>query len=700
MTPHLSSQFLNMHRHGFVRIATATPRLATANPAENCDRIARLVATAGAESASIVVFPELGVSGYAIDDLLQQDVLLEASADAIVRLTRITMNAPCLIVVGAPVCVEGALYNAAILMHRGRLLGVVPKTYLPNYREFYERRHFSSGRQARVPEITLAGQRVPFGTDLLFDASDFPNLSVHAELCEDMWVPIPPSAMAALAGATVLVNLSASNVVVGKSEYRHALCRAHSGRTLSAYVYSAAGRGESTTDLSWDGHAMIYECGVLMGETKRFAANDQLILADIDLDLLRQERLRQGTFADCAAYHKDAVQRFRRVTFMLGLDRQSEVSLRRAVPRFPYVFDDEDRLHELCYETYNIQVSGLRQRLEATSVRRVVIGISGGLDSTHALLVAAHTFDSMGLPRHNILAYTLPAFATSNETKANAWRLMKALNVSAEEIDLTPACQRMLTDIGHPAAKGLRQYDVTFENVQAGARTSVLFRLANFQNAIVLGTGDLSELALGWCTYGVGDHMSHYNVNASVPKTLIQHLIRWVAAENVVGAEVSGILHDVLETEISPELVPAIDTTAMQRTEAMVGPYELQDFNLFYTTRYGFRPSKIAFLAYHAWGRKDTGRWPTHLSPDKRNQYSLEEIKHWLRVFITRFFGSSQFKRSALPNGPKVSSGGSLSPRGDWRAPSDGSPDAWLADLATNVPNVRAADVLERTQRK
>jgi NAD+ synthase (glutamine-hydrolysing) len=670
-----AAAFLNLHAHGFVRAAAAAPRVRVADPAYNSAQTLEMWKRADGEGASLVLFPELGISSYAIDDLLQQAALLasvEAALDGLVEASREFGSMAC---VGAPLRVGGRLYNCAIAIHRGHVLAAVPKTYLPGYREFYEKRHFASGAAGTPATIRLLGQDVPFGNDLILRASDMPDFAIHMEICEDVWVPVPPSSYAALAGATVLLNLSASNSTVGKSDYRHAICKAHSGRCLAAYLYSAAGTGESTTDLAWDGQAMIYENGALLVEAPRFAKEPPLIFADIDLERLQQERMRQTSFGD----NSDAVlegRAFREIDFELKPPMDRDLGLRRTVARFPYVPDDNARLSELCYEAYNIQSHGLRQRLEATGTKKIVIGVSGGLDSTHALLVAAHACDALGLPRANILAFTLPAYATSERTKENAWKLMRALEVSAKEIDMTPACQQMLADIGHPAAKGEPVYDVTFENVQAGARTSLLFRLANRHGGLVLGTGDLSELALGWCTYGVGDHMSHYNVNASVPKTLIQHLIHWVAAEGIFGAEAAKPMLDILETEITPELVPG-----GQRTEEYVGPYALQDFNLFYATRYGFKPTKIAFLAHHAWNDAGAGAWPPHTPAHKRPAYDLAAIKKWLRIFAKRFFETSQFKRSAVPNGPKVSSGGSLSPRGDWRAPSDSSAAVWLADV-------------------
>jgi NAD+ synthase (glutamine-hydrolysing) len=676
------SAFHNIHTHGFVRAAAGAPRVRVADPASNAAETLALARRAHEAGAGIALFPELGLSAYAIDDLLQQSALLEAVEQAVAAILEASLELRPVLFVGAPVRVGGRLYNCALAIHRGRILAAFPKTYLPSYREFYEKRHFATGGGTAPPTLRLAGQEVPFGTDILLRAEDLPDLVIHAEVCEDVWAPMPPSVAAALAGANVLVNLSASNVTVGKSAYRHALCQVHSARCIAAYLYSAAGEGESTTDLAWDGQAMIYENGVLLAEAERFAATPPLILADLDLERLQQERLRQTSFGDAADLNPPK-RPFREVAFTLAPEREADLGLLRPLARFPFVPDDDARLNELCYEAYNIQSAGLRQRLEATGIKRIVIGVSGGLDSTQALLVAAHAFDRLGRPRSDILAYTLPAFATSDRTKSQAWKLMRALGVTAAEIDMTPASLQMMRDIGHPFAEGKPVHDITFENVQAGARTSALFRLANLHDAIVLGTGDLSELALGWATYGVGDHMSHYNVNGSVPKTLIQHLIRWVAESGAFGAEVKPVLLDILATEISPELVPGTDKDApAQRTEDFVGPYALQDFTLFHVTRFGFRPSKTAFLAWHAWRDAAAGAWPPHTPAEKRVAYDLPTIARWMRVFVRRFFATSQFKRSALPNGPKVSSGGSLSPRGDWRAPSDSSAAAWLADLA------------------
>ena len=678
-------RFRSIYAHGFVRVAACTTTVAIANPASNATTILKAARSAHAQGAALALFPELSVSGYALDDLLLQDTLLDAVEAGLAQLKEASRDLLPVLLVGAPLRHRGRLYNCAVAIHRGTVLGVVPKVHLPNYREFYERRHFASGDGLDGDAMALGGELVPFGPDLLFQAADRPDFTLHVEICEDLWVPNPPSGAGALAGATVLANLSASNITVAKAETRKLLSQSQSARCLAAYLYAASGRGESTTDLAWDGQTSIFENGAVLAESARFPEGDQMIVADVDLDLLRQERVRQGTFDDNRRYLGIASASFRTVTFRLD-PPDGDIGFLRPIERFPFVPANPARLNLDCYEAYNIQVSGLQQRLEAIRTHRIVIGVSGGLDSTHALIVAAKVMDRLGLPRSNILGYTMPGFATGSETKGNAWALMRSLGISAEELDITPAARQMLGDLRHPFAEGRPAYDVTFENVQAGLRTDYLFRLANHHNAIVLGTGDLSELALGWCTYGVGDQMSHYNVNAGVPKTLIQHLIRWVIASGQFEGDVNATLDAILATEISPELVPVAAGERPQSTEAKVGPYALQDFNLFYTLRHGFKPSKIAFLALMAWEDVERGTWPPGFPADKRGAYGLPAIRHWLTDFLSRFFGFSQFKRSAMPNGPKVVAGGSLSPRGDWRAPSDGNAAAWLAELERNVP--------------
>jgi NAD+ synthase (glutamine-hydrolysing) len=633
-----------------------------------------------------MLFPELGISAYAIDDLLLQDALLDSVEAGIARLVEASRTLRPVFIVGAPVRRNNRLYNCGVVISRGRIVGVTPKSFLPNYREYYENRWFASGIDMVGLEVDLAGQTVPFGTDLLFKASDLPDFVFHVEICEDFWAADPPSTQGALAGALVLCNLSASNIVVGKADDRIILCASQSMRCHAAYVYSAAGPGESTTDLAWDGHATIHELGQQLACTQRFPSKSQMAVADVDVERLRLERMRTLTFNSAAVAAGHPENAFRHITFEHE-PTFADVGLERVIDRFPFVPDNAEKLDRDCYEAFNIQVHGLIKRMQVTNGERIVIGVSGGLDSTHALIVAAKAFDTMGLPRKNILGFTMPGFATSEGTKSNAWALMRALGVTGEEIDIKPTAMQMLKDMRHPYAEGKPVYDVTFENVQAGLRTDYLFRLANHRKAFVLGTGDLSELALGWCTYGVGDQMSHYNVNGSVSKTLIQYLVRWVVKTKQFDEGASATLLSILDTEISPELVPADAANGgLQSTQSKVGPYELQDFNLFYITRYGLRPSKVAFLAWHAWRDAAHGAWPPHFPDDAKHAYAIGDIKKWLGVFLYRFFEISQYKRSAMPNGPKVVSGGNLSPRGDWRAPSDGNARVWMEELNHNVP--------------
>ena len=678
--------FSSAYRHGFARIAACTIPLAIADPATNAQHVLDSARERHNESVAVAVFPELCLSGYSIDDLVMQDALLDGVEEAIARIARESADLLPMLVVGAPLAHGNRIYNCAVIIHRGAVLGVAPKSYLPTYREFYERRWYAPGDDQRGT-ITVAGAEVPFGPDLLFEATDVPGLVVHAEVCEDVWVPIPPSATAALAGATVLLNLSGSPITIARAEDRKDLVKSQSLRGLAAYAYAAAGMGESTNDVSWDGQTMIYETGNLLDETERFPDGPRRSIADVDLDKLRQDRIRQGTFDDNRRTF-DAHTQFRTIRFELA-PPTGDVGLRRQIDRFPFVPDDPARLAQDCYEAFNIQVSGLIQRMQAIGDPKPVIGVSGGLDSTHALLVVARAMDRMGRPRKDILAYTMPGFATSDHTKSNAIRLAESVGASIETIDIRPAATEMLTQLGHPFGRGEPVYDVTFENVQAGMRTDYLFRLANHHNGMVIGTSDLSELSLGWATYGVGDHMSHYAVNAGVPKTLIQHLIRWVVAhgsEQGVSPEEAGVLQSVLDTEISPELVPAGQDGQVQSTESTIGPYALHDFSLHHILRFGFRPSKIAFLAQHAWSDAHAGAWPPGFPDQDRYAYDLETIVRWEKVFLKRFFGFAQFKRSAIPNGPKVAPSGSLSPRGDWRAPSDGNARVWLSELDEALP--------------
>ncbi|WP_010146877.1 NAD(+) synthase [Serinicoccus profundi] len=710
--------FYSAYDQGFARIAACTLPVSIADPATNATRTAEVVRECHDEGVAVAIFPELGLSGYALEDLLLQEPVLEACVGALWSLAEQTRDLLPVVVVGAPLRHRNRLYNCAVVLHRGEILGVAPKSYLPNYREFYEKRHFAAGagtdgqtiRLAR-PETTIRDARsvqgqpsatpggaegdhlrrsvgeveVPFGPDLLFRAVDVPGLVLHVEVCEDVWVPVPPSAEATLAGATVVANLSGSPITVGKSAQRHNLTAEASSRMLCAYAYAAAGEGESTTDLSWDGQTMIHELGELLAESERFAAGAHRSVADVDLVRIRADRARQGSFDDNALALGERLSRFRTIDLVLDPPR-SDIGLRRVVDRFPFVPDDPALLAQDCYETFSIQVSGLAQRLAAIGDPKVVIGVSGGLDSTQALIVAARAMDRAGRPRSDILAFTMPGFATSEHTKDNATELATSLGVTFEEIDIRPMARQMLEDLGHPFAGGEPVYDVTFENVQAGLRTDFLFRAANQRGGIVLGTGDLSELALGWCTYGVGDQMSHYTVNSGLAKTLIQHVIRWVVGEGMFDARTGEVLTSILDTEITPELVPAGEDGKVQSTQDTIGPYELQDFTLHHVIRFGMPPSRVAFLAWHAWRDAGEGPWPPGFPEEGRNAYDLATIRRWLMLFVERFFAFSQFKRSALPNGPKVSSAGALSPRGDWRAPSDANARVWLAELEEHVP--------------
>jgi NAD+ synthase (glutamine-hydrolysing) len=680
--------------YGFARVAAAVPTVELADGPANVDATIAMAREGAADGVAVLVFPELGLVGYSNQDLFHQQVLLDAADDALLAVVAGTADLATMVVVGLPLRVGDRLFNVAAVVHHGEVLGIVPKSYLPNYREFYEKRHFSAARDARTDTVVLDGRDVPFGTDLLFEVGAQPDLVLGVEICEDLWAPVPPSTYAAMAGATVLVNLSGSNLTIGKAGYRRQLCSAHSARTLTAYVYAGAGEDESTTDLAWDGHAIIAENGNVLAESAPFADDGQFVVADIDLDRLLADRLRTTSFVDCAHEHRDRTRVRRIRTDRRWRPVPSE--LRRHVPRFPFVPGNPAERAERCAEVYAIQRSGLRTRLRGSGIDRIVIGVSGGIDSTQALLVAVGCMDDLSLPRTNVLGYTLPGFATSRRTLDNAHRLMDALGVEPHEIDIKPASMQMLRDLEHPAASGSRQHDVTYENVQAGARTSLLFRLANQHDALVLGTGDLSELALGWCTYGVGDHMSHYGVNASVPKTLIQYLVQWVSEHEDLDELTRTTLDDILATGVSPELVPHDDAEdggadgPAQLSEDVVGPYELQDFFLYHVLRFGYRPSKVALLAHHAWRDRDQGEWPAARADAPHNQYDLDEVCRWLRVFLRRFF-TNQFKRSALPDGPKVGSGGSLSPRGDWRAPSDVSPAAWLRELDEFEARIAAA---------
>ena len=677
--------FYDLHSHGFVRVATSTPKVRTADVAYNARGIVEEARKAADRHVDLLLYPELCLSSYALDDLHMQGALLDAVEAQLATIAEASRDLATVLVIGAPLRRNGRIYNCAVVVARGEILGAVPKSYLPNYREFYEKRWFAHGRNCIGLTIDAAGEEIPFGTDLIFAHADISGFVFGIEICEDFWSPVQPGTLAALAGATILLNLSASNITIGKSDERHLLSRASSSRSVCAYAYSASGHGESTTDLAWDGQGMIYELGDLLVESTRFDREPELCVADIDCQRILNDRMRMQTFNDAAEEAGRPEDRFRTIVF----DHEpvpGDKGLIRPIRRFPFVPNRRHKLDEDCYEAFNIQVSGLVRRLEATGSESLVIGVSGGLDSTHALIVAAKACDTLGLPRSTIRGYTMPGFGTSDGTKSNAWKLMEAMEITAGEIDIRPTAKMMLENIGHAFADGEPVYDTTFENVQAGLRTDYLFRLAGQHKGFVIGTGDLSELALGWCTYGVGDQMSHYNVNGGVPKTLIQYLIRWTATTGQFDGDTGKTLLSILDTEISPELVPVGEDGEIQSTESTIGPYELNDFFLHHILRWGQKPSHVAFLAWHAWRDASAGQWPDGFPDADKREYDLATLREWLEKFLWRFFQFSQFKRSALPNGPKVSSGGALSPRGDWRAPSDAVAEVWLAELRDNLP--------------
>ncbi|HEY8518293.1 MAG TPA: NAD(+) synthase [Candidatus Binatia bacterium] len=668
-----SSPFLDVRKHGFARVAVCVPRVRVADPAFNADaHLAELekVYDAGAHYA---LFPELGLSGYTCGDLFFQETLLREVRDALARMLDASADWNVAASVGLPLVVDDLVFNCAVTFRRGRVLAVVPKSYPPNYREFYEGRWFHAAAEARSREVELLGQTVPFGTDVLVRLPDLPHFVLHTDVCEDLWVPVPPSTLAALAGATVLANLSASNITVGKWEFRRELVTSSAARNIAVQMYSAAGFGESTADLAWDGHGLIAERGVLIGETERFRTDGGSVVVDVDLEAVVQDRMRQTSFGQNRRALGGEFRCVESEAAREARDVRVFETLNRAVDPHPFVPSDPARRDHRCREVFLIQATSLARRLESLPehARRVTVGVSGGQDSTHALLVAAHALDLLGLERSRITGVTMPGFGTTERTRRNAHRLIEALGATHREIPIVDLSESVFAAIGHPP----EQENVTFENVQAWLRKLLLFASTSQTGGIDLGTGDLSEIALGFATYG-GDHMSHYAVNSGVPKTLITFLIRW-ASEVVFRDEpgVQEVLQDVIATPISPELLrPSPTGEIKQRTEDIVGPYELHDFFLYHLLRFGSGPRRIARLAHHAFA----------------GRYELAEIRRWLIVFVQRFF-ASQFKRDCMPDGPKVGSGGALSPRGDWRMPPDASPDAWLAEARSLPERVVAA---------
>ncbi len=666
-----------MNHHGFLRVAAASPELRLADCPFNADRTLSLMKQAEDRGVNLIVFPECGLTGYTCHDLFHQKPLWEAAEAALVRVAeRSEKIYKGVAVVGLPLMVDGQLFNVGAVIHAGKILGIVPKSYLPNYKEFYDARYFCPADNATFSSANIAGQSIPFGTNLLFDCRNVPGFILAVEVCEDLWMPVPPSSLAALMGATVMANLSASNEVIGKASYRRQLVAGQSGRCMASYIYSSCGVGESTTDLVFGGHCIIAENGVMVAESERFRRGGHLLVSDIDLDRLVHDRIQTNSFHDANRAPDLNFGKFRNLFFELELSTR-EPALIRTIEPAPFVPNDPATRDERCREIFQTQVAALGRRLGHIGTPPVSIGVSGGLDSTLALLVVCKTMDDLGVSRDEVKALTMPGFGTSGRTKGNAHALMRTLGVSVRECDIRPMCFEQMKALGHSPfgikldsetveslTEKLRHLppenrnDLVFENTQARMRTSLLMN-AGF----VIGTGDLSELALGWCTYNA-DHMSMYNVNVSIPKTLVKFLVKW-AAENEFDGETRKTLLDVVDTEISPELLPTDAGGQMiQSTESSIGPYELVDFFLYHFLRFGASPDKILFLAKHATFSKT---------------YTPEEVRHWLGVFLRRFF-ANQFKRSCLPDGPKVGSV-SVSPRGDWRMPSDAAARVWLDEV-------------------
>lgn len=635
--------------YGFVKVAAAVPAVKIADCKYNAEQIESLITIAEGKGVQIIAFPELSITAYSCGDLFAQQLLLQEAEMALLQIVNNTRQLNIISIVGIPVVSNSTLLNTAVVFQKGKILGVVPKTYLPNYKEFYEMRWFTSALNVKEETIRLCGQLVPLGAKLLFDS---PHTSFGIEICEDMWAPIPPSSALALGGAEIIFNLSADNEGIGKNAYLRSLISQQSARTLSGYVFSSCGFGESTTDIVFAGNGLIYENGTLLAASERFSLNEQLIISEIDIERLRAERRVNTTFAanqaNCPAE--------KAIYISTEMVNNKELELTRAINPHPFV-PTGNALNERCEEIVAIQVAGLAKRLTHTNCRTVIVGISGGLDSTLALLVCIKTFDKLGLDRKGIVGITMPGFGTTDRTYHNAIDLMESLGVTIREISIKEACIQHFKDINHD----IKIHDITYENSQARERTQILMDIANQMNGLVIGTGDLSELALGWATYN-GDHMSNYGVNGSIPKTLVKYLVEWVARNEVDGNSGKTLL-DIVDTPISPELIPADENGDIrQKTEDLVGPYELHDFYLYYFLRFGFRPAKIYYLARKAFDGK----------------YADEVIKKWLTTFFRRFF-NQQFKRSCLPDGPKVGSV-ALSPRGDWRMPSDASSATWLRE--------------------
>jgi NAD+ synthase (glutamine-hydrolysing) len=649
---------------GFLRIGAVVPLLRVADVDFNVGNIIDAMKKARDEGVQVLTFPEMSITGYTLGDLVQHQALLSKAKEGLRRILKASAKNPMVVIVGMPLDVEQKLFNCAVVLNSGHILGVIPKTLLPSYKEFYEDRWFTSSLDAQCDSIVLLGEQVPFGTDILFGLRGIPSALIGVEICEDLWVPLSPHEHQALAGATVLLNLSASNEVLGKADWRRIMVSSESGRCIAAYCYVSSGIGESSNDVVYSGHVLIAENGTILVESERLSSSSQFIISDIDLERLVHDR---RVFA---SFHEASRQRENFRVVETEVNDLVPDRLWRTIDPYPFVPADPTHRAERCREIFSMQVAALAQKLSGAKKSHVVIGVSGGLDSTLALLVAVKTMDFLRLPRTNVHAYSLPGFGTTQRTRANATKLCHALGVSFERVDISRTSRSHLRDLKHDG-----QQDVVFENVQARYRTEFFFNKANQLDAIILGTGDLTEIALGWSTFS-GDQLSHYHINTSVPKTLVRFLVRWVADEELAASPAQKVLYDVLKTPISPELLPAAGEQITQKSEEVIGPVELADFYLYPFIRFGMRPSKILYLANEV---KKQGLFD--------GQYTLDDLHRWIKSFIERFF-ANQFKRTCFPEGPKVGSV-SLSPRGDWRMPSDAEAKLWLEDLEAMYVKLR-----------
>lgn len=700
--------FFSIFSHSIMRIATAVPFIKLANVTNNLNQTITLIDQACKNYSIITVFPELSLCGSSLGDLFQQKVIIDTCHNSLSKIIDYSINFNTIIIIGLPILYNNLIYNCAAVIYKGKILGIIPKSHIAPWHQEYESRYFTTANYDKTDLIKIHNEFIPFGNNLIFviNCNKF-ELAFYIEIGDTIFSPLQKSTFAALSGANVIINISSSSYEVGNYEIKKNLLAAQSLRICAGYVYTSSGFGESTTDLNWRGHSLSFQVGKLLTEQIQTTLEPFISYTELDLDVINSSRFGNSSFKHHSnLYNISNYNSFKKINidFDLGKLTNTKVFLINKPSTNPYLPVNKLDKNTFCKEIFENQVNSLITRIIYSGIQNLVIGVSGGIDSTLALFVCIKALEKLNLPKSNIKAYTLPGFATSYKTKSNAIRLMKLLNINFEEISIIPSCIQMLKDIRHPYAYGNKIYDTTFENVQAGERASHLFRLANLHNGIVIGTGDLSEIALGWCTYGVGDHISHYNVNASIPKTVIREILRWIAENWNINEEVKSTINEILITKISPELIPSetinedieisetinsltedknkkqMPSDIQQASESVVGPFDLQDFNIFYAINYGFPPSKIAFLALNAFSKSDS---------NNNLYYSLKEIKNWLRVFITRFYGvNSQFKRSCSVDGPKTAFWRTLSPRTDWKVPSDSDYKIWLEDLENNIPDL------------